>query len=144
MPLVYDLLRDVTEAGCRVLFIKSFCDATETNFVKPFLKSIVERFLYPEVNCVKLGLCSRPILIPDSNKAYMQRVLKDKPPVRRPNVNPTGKKLKVLVFADVHVDYSYHEAITLRDFYIGHRYRVLISPLLSKQHRTHVEVFVYS
>lgn len=81
----------------------------EDNLVKPMLKNFVERILYAEVTCSKLGFCKYPILVRDSDEAYKGRVLRNKPPVERPRVSPNPKIMKFVVFTDVHLDYYYKE-----------------------------------
>ncbi len=82
----------------------------ENNLVKPLLRGFVRTLLNSDVNCVKHGFCKYPILIPDKNSDYARRVLSSKPPTIRPRVGPNPKKMRFVVFTDVHVDYHYKEA----------------------------------
>ena len=107
--LVFSLFKVATQLICRALYGHDFCVLLENNLVKPLLKNFVERIFYSEVTCAKLSFCKYPILVPDNDKVYRDRVLKNKPPVERPRVGPNPKILRFVVFADVHIDYQYKE-----------------------------------
>eukprot|EP00830_Metopus_es_P007475 TRINITY_DN170_c0_g3_i1.p1 TRINITY_DN170_c0_g3~~TRINITY_DN170_c0_g3_i1.p1 ORF type:complete len:654 (-),score=102.60 TRINITY_DN170_c0_g3_i1:24-1892(-) len=106
---LFDIFKFLTEGLCSVFYSRYFCDTAESNIVKPILRNLVDRFLYPNITCVQLDLCKYPILTKDSDKEYADRVLKSKPPVFRPAVEKNPEKLRIIVFTDVHIDYNYKE-----------------------------------
>ena len=69
------------------------------------------RLLNETVLCKKSGFCRYLILIPDDVRKYTYRVLKDKPPIKRPNIEPDSGNFTFVAFSEVHVDHYYTPGI---------------------------------
>lgn len=107
--VVVDGLDIFTFEICRLIWNNYFCQFAEINLIVPIWKHAIARIFDSKVGCAKLGFCQFPILVLDSDKDFIRRVLADKPPVKRPHVAPNPNKYKIVVFADPHMDYDYEE-----------------------------------
>lgn len=100
-------VRSLIQTICQIPFNATTCGEIATNLATPILRRALDFLLNSETMCKKTGFCRYPIFIPDDEKEFIYRVLKDKPPVRRPVVDPNGEKFTFAAFGDVHVDRYY-------------------------------------
>ena len=83
-----------------------------TGFIVEFKQIVVEmlmdRLIEPEHLCAKLEYCKNPKIIPENFTAYVEKVMKGKPP--GPGPQPSGgKTFKFIHISDVHLDLHYKE-----------------------------------
>jgi len=86
-----------------------FCEVISKNLVRPMYDKGMERLFNERLLCVKMQFCIHPIIVPADERGFINRVLSDKPPVNRPSPKRVGNPLKIVVFADAHLDYYYKE-----------------------------------
>ncbi len=83
-----------------------------------YIRLLIEKFfgfLDADLFCARMGICPSFKIIPDSDKPFIKRTLRDRPPRRIASSVPSqSKPLRIVLFADVHVDPQYKEAHFLR------------------------------
>ncbi len=95
---------------CRLGYTTDICEIIDASYFQPMFAHMMSRFLQPNVTCARLGLCPQPSLVVDSDEDFARRVLAKKPPpVSVAKSSGSGKKLRFVVFTDIHVDYKYLE-----------------------------------
>ncbi|MDR3548654.1 MAG: hypothetical protein P4M11_10395 [Candidatus Pacebacteria bacterium] len=108
--------------ACSLSRGKEFCDMIIDMYTP--VTSELAYLLNSTVQCSLRGLCSSPMIIPDSDEAYAKRVLADRPDFPVPRPRNTSAPLKVLVFTDPHIDFDYTEVfIHQRHFRRGRAHR---------------------
>ena len=105
--IVFKGLSSIVRVICGISYSATACKDIADNLATPMLRIGFDWVLNHETVCKRAGFCKYPIFVPDNEKDYIYRVLKDKPPVKRPIVNPNGEKFTFVIFADPHVDKHY-------------------------------------
>jgi hypothetical protein len=92
---------------CQIPYNATACREIADNLATPIVKLSLDLLLNHETVCKKLRFCRYPIFVPDNEKDYIYRVLENKPPVKRPVINPNGETFTFAAFGDLHVDKYY-------------------------------------
>ena len=85
------------------------CSQGARVFAPLFYTNAIAKFTYSNFICPYLKLCTTPKLFQLTKEAFRDKVLKGKPPRARPKPIPGAPTIKILAFADSHVDPRYQE-----------------------------------
>ena len=94
---------------------KNFCATAYNVIIKLWLVNLIGFFNSTRV-CYENSMCASHIIIPDSNKRYINRVLIDRPPKHNytmpiANFNDNDDDyINFAVLTDIHVDQNYTTA----------------------------------
>lgn len=109
MNIAFNIIKYLARPICSLILNNKLCKDIFDNLVRAIMRCGLDRLLSETTICKSIEFCRYPLLIPDDEKEFTSRVLKNKPPVKRPVVESNNENFTFVVVSDVHVDPYYDE-----------------------------------
>jgi len=91
-------------------FPHNYCIQISENQYKYEFLNTINSIFNPISVCFSLHFCKNPNTIPDLDNFYMNRILQATPPQNYfSHFRSESRKIRFLVFSDLHVDFEYQE-----------------------------------